>query len=114
MQSNRCVDVTIHDLTAAQALEELLRHFRESKKEFVVLMTKRGEGAEFIKRIRVELSKMRAAYKAHDQMIANFGFSQVGPLAIFADGIRKEGYTIKYRITGLQSMKNFAQKVELT
>lgn len=113
MNSSRCVDVTIHDLSAAQALEEIMHHFRESKKDPVVIFAKRGEGMEMLRRIRTELSRIRASYRENGKMVPHFGFRLSGPLNIHADGIAKEGYTIHYRISKLQQMKNFSQFVEL-
>lgn len=114
MKSNRCIDATIHDLTAAQALEELLRHFKESKREQVTVFCRRGDGKDFMQQVRTELSRVRKSYKDNDLPVPYFGFEITGPFYIHADGIPKEGFAIHYRITKLQQMKNFAQRMELT
>ena len=114
MQSSRCVDTTIHELTPVQALEEILRHFRESKKQQVTIFVKRGEGKEYLQRVRTELSRIRKSYKDNGQTIPFFGFNITGPILFSAEGIAKEGYAIHYRITKLQQVKNFAQRMELS
>lgn len=112
-RTQRHVDVTIHNLTAAQTLEELLRRFRESKKGPISLFVKRGEGADFIARVRVELSRMRKTYKDNQSFVPYFGLRFDGPFYFHSDGIAKEGFAVYYKITRLQQMKILAQFMEL-
>ena len=112
--ASRQIDVTIHELTAAQTLEELLRKFRESTKEPISIFVKRGEGKEYLARVRTELTRVRKAYEAAGKIVPQFGFRVEGPFPIHSHGIPKEGFAVHYRITGLQQMKVLAQLKELS
>lgn len=114
MNGQRLIDVTIHEINSTQALEQLLRYFRESTKEPIVLMAKRGEGVEMLDKIRASLSAIRRTYRENGQVVPHFGFRSTGPFNIYEDGITKECHAITYRITPLQQMKNLAQREELT
>lgn len=111
--TSRNVDTTIHDLTPVQALEEILRLFRISRREQISVFVRRGEGRDYLQRVRTELSRMRKGYRDNDQRVPFFGFKITGPFRINADGIAKEGYAINYRITKLQQVKSFMQHEEL-
>lgn len=108
MTSLRLIDATIHELSAPQALEQLLRHFRSSTKEPVTLMTRRGQGKDFTNRIRAELSRSRNDYRAAGLPALQFGFRADKQMSIVSDGVTKECWSLVYRITPLQQMKNLA------
>lgn len=106
--SLRLIDTTIHDLSAPQALEQLLRHFRISKREPVTVMTRRGEGKDLVNRIRAELSRSRKDYQLQGRPTFQFGFKADKQMSITVDGVTKECWSLVYRITPLQQMKNLA------
>lgn len=108
----RQIDITIHELTAAQALEALLRLFRESKTSPVSIFVRRGDGKTFVAKIRTELTRMRRTYEEQGRFVPHFGFTVEGPFYIHSDGIAKEGLVIHFRLTRLQYVKNLAQTME--
>lgn len=112
-KSLRLIDTTIHELTAAQALEMLLIMFKESTKEPVTVMTVRGDNGDMMNRIRTELSRMRKGQEQAVGRAVHFGFSVEGPIPLSIGGNLREAYAVTYHITQAQQMKNLAYTFSL-
>jgi hypothetical protein len=109
MNSLRCIDVTIHDLTAPQILEQVLNMFRESTKEPVTILTARGTGQGIIQRLRAELTRARKNYESRGLKTSLFGFKSQKITGISMNGVSYDSYVLTYRITKLQQMKNLSR-----
>lgn len=111
--AQRCIDTTVHDLTSHQVLEQVLRYFRQDHSEPVVIFTARGRGLDGIRVLRSSLSKLRKTKRDRHENVSHFGFEAFGPIQVKLDDMNKEGYSLRFRVTPLQLMRNLAYKSEV-
>lgn len=107
MKQTRVINCVIHNLTAPQILEKLLRLFSESKAEPVYLATSLSEGEQVVKQIRVELSRIRKTAKEENYAISLFGFTHeaMPEIRTREKSINFEYHSLKFRLTSTQNFK---------
>lgn len=109
----RMIDTSIHQLTAAQVLAELIHYFRTDTTCGVIIATPKGRGDQMVAQIRVELSRAKKEHQRSGRPFKHFGFTASDlDLQINQDGVRMEYRLLQYRVTPLQAMKNYANKLE--
>jgi hypothetical protein len=111
--THRLIDASIHDLSGPQILETMLRMFKQDTSEPVVLLTVKGRGLHTVKILRSELTRLRSMKAKAGQTVSLFGFEAI-PFGDFKlDGVVKESYALKFRMTQLQMMRNLANSCEV-
>jgi len=110
--NHRIIDCTIHKLTGPQVLEQVLRLFRQSKSDPVVIETERGQGEAMIQKIRTELSRTRRRYQKEGIAVSQFGFKDE-PMGVptIPGVVQHEYHMIQFHVTPLQQMKNMADRL---
>jgi hypothetical protein len=113
-QNMKMIDTTIHQLTAAQVLAEVIQCFSEDTTRDVIIATAKGRGDQMVAQIRVELSRAKAEHKRAKRPFRHFGFTATNLDLVVAgqDGVKREHRLLSYRVTPLQAMKNYADRID--
>lgn len=107
--SRRLIDTTIHELTAQQVLEQVLRFCSESVDEPIVLVTERMNAERTLAAVRTVLSQQRRKYIDSGHTPKQFGFETVfGPEPMLLHGDNLEAIGIMYKVSARQAFMNAA------
>lgn len=83
----------------------LIDMWTEDKNHAILLITPKGQSDRIVRLIRVALSKERSIARRRSSRV-NYGFKQSTPFPFTENGVLGEAVTIRWRITGLQKVKN--------
>lgn len=110
----RVINPLIHEMTAPQMLERLLRLFGESRNAPVYLAAARGDGDRLVRLIRVELSRARKRAKDEGSNASQFGFTDTKmEIMTKLRGLDVEYYQLEFRITARQRLLTIMEKANV-
>jgi len=110
----RVINPLIHEMTAPQMLERLLRLFGESRNSPVYLAAMRGDGDRLVRLIRVELSRARKRSKEEGVKYSQFGFTD-SKMEVMTKlrGLDVEYYQLEFRVTARQRFLTIMDQTDI-